>query len=169
MLELTFAKANDPIETFHSFYLQFLYELLGERLDEPDTNISHTKMPTWQQHIEFVQGGSNYKIHCVVCNARARRECIGVVYLTQDNEIGVHIARGHRGRGYGCWAIKGLLALCDSDPDSDAVFYANINPKNKRSIDLFKWLGFKKQDKTKNPEDAEHPQITLAYSKKFAV
>lgn len=169
MLDLIFATANNPANPLHSFYLQFLYELLAERLDEPDTNISHTKMPTWEEHIEFVQNGSGYKLHWVVCNANARRDCIGVVYLTEDNEIGVHIDRGHRDSGYGRWAIKELLAFCDSDLDSEAVFYANINPNNKRSIYLFKSLGFKEQDNTKNPEDAEHPQITLAYSKKLVV
>jgi L-amino acid N-acyltransferase YncA len=57
--------------------------------------------------------------------------------LTRDSEIGITIKEEHQGKGYG---RQGILCLMYSFPIN--FWLANINPKNTRSVELFKSLGF---------------------------
>jgi RimJ/RimL family protein N-acetyltransferase len=122
--------------------MRFLYELIEERMTEPDVNISAT-MPTWQQHRQFVCRHP-YRYWYLL---EVGGELVGYVSATDRNEIGIVLRKSARGKGYGPAAVK---LFTDSHEPLPAIpsarsgrWLANINPKNERSIKMFSGLGFK--------------------------
>jgi len=109
-----------------------LYRLLEERT--PEVNISHRKVPSWGDHLEFL-GSRPYAAWYVI---EADGEPVGAIYLSRMDEIGVFILRAHRCRGYGKRAILQLLERHPRDR-----YLANINPTNSGSIAFFHSLGFR--------------------------
>jgi RimJ/RimL family protein N-acetyltransferase len=122
--------------------MRFLYELIQERMAEPEVNISAT-MPTWQQHRQFVCRHP-YRYWYLL---DVEGEWVGYVSATDRNEIGIVLKKAHRGKGYGPQAVKALTAMHKPLPAVPSVrqgkWLANINPKNERSIKMFSGLGFK--------------------------
>ena len=109
----------------------FLYDVLNER--DPRVNISHKKMPSFAQHVKFVLSKPYSKWYVIV----ESEQDIGSIYLTKDNEIGIFIKKDDQGRGIG---VKALKLLMEKNPRSR--YLANINPKNKKSVQFFKNNGF---------------------------
>jgi len=110
----------------------FLYELLKER--DPRANISHKKMPSFAQHVKFVLSKPYVKWYVIVeCEKR-----VGSIYLTKDSEIGIFLKKDLQGRGIGFNALKLLM---EKNPRNR--YLANVNPKNKKSIQFFKNNGFR--------------------------
>jgi RimJ/RimL family protein N-acetyltransferase len=129
------------IQDIYTFpnHLDILYEILLER--EPSQSISHTKMPTREEHKGFVDR-LHYLGHCpykawYFIQKPAFKEVVGTVYLTNEREIGVTIFKRYHRRGYGKSAVELLMAKHPGE------FRANINPGNHRSIEFFRKLGFK--------------------------
>jgi GNAT superfamily N-acetyltransferase len=120
---------------------RFLYEILKERLTLENVNISHTIMPTWEEHQEFIHrycSGDKthpYKKWYII---KLFKTMVGHCYLTQQNEIGVFVAKKFWGQGIGPSAIKALMLR-----EPEAFYIANINPENERSKKIFENLGFK--------------------------
>jgi RimJ/RimL family protein N-acetyltransferase len=110
----------------------FLYRLLGER--EETTNISHKKMPSFVDHIGFIDSDP-YCAWYIILNQNA--DFIGSIYLSYNDEIGIFISRANQGNGYGRLAVHRLMEI-----HSRKRYYANINPANVRSIKFFQSLGF---------------------------
>jgi RimJ/RimL family protein N-acetyltransferase len=115
---------------------KFLYELLKER--EPHQNISHREMPSYEEHVRFVDS-QPYREWFVIFNEHEPNGMlpIGAIYLSKQNEIGIFIAKEYQGKGHGKTAI---CLLMNRHPGER--FLANINPLNERSIDVFLDLGF---------------------------
>lgn len=110
----------------------FLYQLLSER--EPRMNISHKKMPTYEEHVKFVMSKPYLKWYII----NYKNQKCGSIYLTKQNEIGIFIKREMWGKNVGKRALQ-LLMICN--PRSR--YLANVNPKNTKSIKFFKMNGFK--------------------------
>ena len=108
-----------------------LYALLAER--EPHVSISHRKMPTAEQHVEFMSSRP-YAAWYLIEEANA---FVGAVYLSRADEIGVSVFKKHQGHGYGPSAVRMLTQL-----HPRPRFLANINPRNEASIAMFARLGF---------------------------
>lgn len=123
IIQLTSIKKSDH---------KFLYELLSER--KQITNIEHKKMPTYDKHIEFVNSKPYSKWYIITSDNDTK---IGTIYLTKKNEVGIFLKKQFNKKGLGTMALKLLL---EKHPKS--YFLANINPKNKKSIDFFKKNGF---------------------------
>jgi len=111
---------------------KFLYELLRER--QPIENISHKKMPTYKQHIKFVNSKPYSKWYVI----HYKNQKVGTIYMTKQNEIGIHIRKDYRRHGLGKYTMKLLIKK-----NSRKRYLANINPKNKKSIKFFTKQGFK--------------------------
>jgi len=111
---------------------QFLYELLLER--EPSVNISHKKIPTFQQHLKFINSKPYSRWYIIKKNDQK----IGSIYLTKQNEIGIFIKKEFQKEGLG---MKSMKLLIMKNPRSS--YLANINPKNLKSAKFFKKFGFK--------------------------
>ena len=111
--------------------VQFLYNLLEER--KPVTYISHKKMPTYEEHVNFVKSSPYSKWYIIEVD----EERAGSIYLTKQNEIGIFLNDGLQEKGIGSNALNVLIGK-----NPDLRYLANINPENKKSIKFFKKLGF---------------------------
>jgi RimJ/RimL family protein N-acetyltransferase len=114
-------------------FLETLYRQLKERPAE--ANISHKGMPTWREHLQFVDSkpyASWYLLY-------ADKELVGQIYVTRQNEIGIFIEKGHRSNGYGRAAIEKMIEA----HKGHKPFLANVAPGNYASQRLFESMGFK--------------------------
>ncbi|QLH07835.1 GNAT family N-acetyltransferase [Nitrosopumilus ureiphilus] len=105
----------------------FLYDLLKER--DPRANISHKKMPSFAQHVKFVMSKPYSKWYII----ETFKNAVGSIYLTKDNEIGIFIKKDLHGKGIASLAINLLMKK-----HPRFRYLANVNPKNKKSIQFFK-------------------------------
>lgn len=110
----------------------FLYELLRDR--DPNVNISHKKMPSYDKHIKFVMSKPYSKWYVIQYDDQK----VGSIYLSKQNEIGIFIKKEKQNEGIGGRAMKLLLK---KNPRSR--YLANVSPKNKKSMSFFKKNGFK--------------------------
>ena len=111
--------------------VQFLYNLLEER--KPITYISHKKIPTYEEHVNFVKSSPYSKWYIVEVDG----ERAGSIYLTKQNEIGIFLNEGLQEKGIGSNALNVLISK-----NPGLRYLANINPENKKSIEFFKKIGF---------------------------
>jgi RimJ/RimL family protein N-acetyltransferase len=117
---------------------QFLYNCLRVRLTEPDTNISHLSLPTYDEHLKFIAALPYLEYNIIV----DQDERVGYIYLTKTYEIGVFVMPEYRGHGYGKKAIRDIIIR------HPKTLYANIGPRNRNSKILFEALGFEKIQET---------------------
>ena len=110
---------------------QFLYDLLLQR--NSDANISHKKMPTYEEHVKFVRSQPYSKWYIIEIDG----ERVGSIYLTNQNEVGIFVAERSQAKGIGSNALNVLI-----DQNPGLRYLANINPENKKSIDFFEKSGF---------------------------
>lgn len=104
----------------------FLFELLANR--DSLANISHHKMPTYQQHVKFVRSKPYAKWYIVNYND----ERVGSIYLTHMNEIGISLIRKFHKKGIGTRALNLIMTMNPRER-----YLANISPRNKKSIKFF--------------------------------
>ena len=112
--------------------IQFLYNLLEER--KPISYISHKKMPTYEEHVNFVKSSPYSKWYIIEVDGKRA----GTIYLTKQNEIGIFLNEGLQEKGIGSNALNVLIGK-----NPGLRYLANINPENKKSIEFFKKLGFR--------------------------
>ena len=128
----------------HPDHAKILYDLLAER--ESNVNISHKKMPTWEEHCAFVANYPYEAWDLIVVGD----DVVGTIYLTpmppasiRGNEIGIFIFKAHQGNGYGPQAIRMLM-----ERHGPRRYLANISPSNPRSMRMFEALGFRHSETT---------------------
>ncbi len=109
---------------------KFLFDLLAARPKE--ANISHHSMPSYEDHVAFVDSQPYAAWYCVIALS-----LVGTIYLTKQDEIGVQILQGQQGRGFATAAIRALMKL-----HSRPRYLANISFRNNASARLFCDLGF---------------------------
>lgn len=107
----------------------YLYELLKERT--PEQSISHRKMPTWEEHVEFVQSRPYSYWYLIELSGLI----VGATYLTRQREIGISLYRGYQGNGYGRQAVN---ILREKHPGR---ILANVNPNNTPSRKFWESMG----------------------------
>ena len=111
---------------------RFLYNLLIER--DSRQNISHKKMPTYNQHVSFVSSKPYSKWYVILYGVNKA----GSIYLTSQNEIGIFIKKSFQNKNIGNTV---LCRLIQKNPKRR--YLANVNPQNKKSMHFFKNNGFK--------------------------
>ncbi len=111
---------------------KFLYNLLAER--DSKTNISHKKMPSYKQHIEFIYSKPYAQWYVIFF----KKQKAGTIYLSKNNEVGIFLKPNMQKKGIGKIAMKKLIEL---NPKTRIL--ANINPINYASQKFFKDFGFK--------------------------
>ena len=118
----------------HDNAASLLYSLLEQR--EPHQNISHKRMPSWAEHCEFFASAPYVAWYLILSDVG---DAAGAIYLSKQNEIGVHLFRNYQGKGLGPMAVAELMRL-----HPRRAFRANINPDNEPSLRMFEKLGFHK-------------------------
>ena len=111
---------------------RFLYNLLMER--DTRANISHKKMPTYNQHVSFVSAKPYSKWYVILYGASKA----GSIYLTSQNEIGIFIKKSFQNKQIGNIVLHKLI-----QKNPKKRYLANVNPQNKKSMRFFKNNGFK--------------------------
>ena len=111
--------------------VQFLYNLLEER--KPVTYISHKKMPTYEEHVNFVKSSPYSKWYIIEIDG----ERAGSIYLTKQNEIGIHFFKKYEESERCQYVIKKLMLECPEEK-----FFININPRNELYLSFANELGF---------------------------
>lgn len=110
----------------------FLYTLLAIRPTR--ANISHRRTPTWAQHVRFVRS----RPYAVWYTIRMAGQRIGAIYLTRQNEIGVHILDEFQRHGIATRAILTLMRR-----HARQRYLAHVAPRNMPSQRFFRSLGFR--------------------------
>ena len=111
---------------------RFLYNLLMER--DTRVNISHKKMPTYNQHVSFVSAKPYSKWYVILYGASKA----GSIYLTSQNEIGIFIKKSFQNKQIGNIVLHKLI-----QKNPKKRYLANVSPQNKKSVRFFKNNGFK--------------------------
>ena len=112
--------------------VKFLFDLLKER--DARVNISHRKMPTYSQHTKFIKSKPYSKWYIILKS----KQKIGSIYLSKNDEIGIFLSKKFQGKNVGNFALNELMKK-----NPRKRFLANVNPKNKKSIQFFKNNKFK--------------------------
>ena len=126
---------NEPLvklKTVSKSDYRFLYNLLMER--DTRVNISHKKMPTYNQHVSFVSAKPYSKWYVILYGASKA----GSIYLTSQNEIGIFIKKSFQSKQIGNIVLHKLI-----QKNPKKRYLANVNPQNKKSMHFFKNNGFK--------------------------
>ncbi len=108
-----------------------LYELLAERT--PGESISHKRMPTPEEHHDFVDDRPYLAWYFIEAEGKIRGAC----YLSKQREIGVFLFKRYTKQGVGALAVRMLMAK------HPGKFLANCNPGNIASAKLFEAMGFR--------------------------
>lgn len=111
--------------------ISFLYRLLSRR--SKIYNISHKKMPTFDEHKKFVKSNPYSKWFIVMLSNKK----IGSIYLTNLNEIGIHLKKE-----FDTIKIKDNILKIIIKQNPKKRLLVNINPQNKKLIDFFTKRGF---------------------------
>ena len=115
---------------------KFLFELLKER--DSRVNISHKKMPTYASHVKFIESKPYKKWYIITTYEHKCKEKVGSIYLSKNDEIGIFVLKRFQGKNIGKYALTELMRR---NPKSR--YLANVNPKNKKSMQFFKNNSFK--------------------------
>lgn len=124
--------SNVKLEPVKKSDWRFLYQLLKQR--DPRANISHKKIPTFQEHVNFVMS----KPYSIWYTISIKNKKVGSIYISRQCEIGIFLEKNSQKKGIGKQA---LLFLINKNPRKR--YLANINPKNTKSRNFFKKNGFK--------------------------
>ena len=133
----------------HPEWAGVLYDLLRIRTEQDQhANISHQCMPTWDQHVAFMDRKPYYLWFIILTgepDTAILDRPIGAISVTTRNEIGIMLHPTHRRRGHARQAIEHLIQIYPPLPaipgERPGTFVANISPSNKTSIKLFTGLG----------------------------
>ena len=114
---------------------QVLYTMMKERLDDPQTNISHKELPTLVDHIAFMR--SNPYLAWFMITDEHDYTNLGAVYLTRQREIGLYIRPWFRGKGIGREVVAEMRARFPGP------ILANVNPENVNARQFWERMGGK--------------------------
>lgn len=91
-------------------------------------------MPTYNEHKKFVKSKPYSRWYIIIFS----NKMAGSIYLTRNNEIGIFLKKEFRAKNIG---KKTLEMIIQKNPRKR--YLANINPKNRKSINFFKRNHFK--------------------------
>ena len=111
--------------------LRFLFNHLKER--DPKDNISHKKIPTYDEHVKFVLSEPYLKWYIIL----QENKKIGSVYLTHNDEIGLHLKKD-------CFVNDILQKIFEllRDIVPKNKFVVNVSPRNTKFMNFLKKNGF---------------------------
>ena len=109
----------------------FLYELLKNR--DRNANISHKKMPSYDEHVEFVMSKPYTNWYIIECD----KKNVGSIYLSKRDEIGISINNDYEYEQIAKTVLKLLMKL-----NPRKRYLAHVNPKDVRTQEFLLKNGF---------------------------
>ena len=109
----------------------FLYELLKNK--DPNANISHKKMPSYDEHVEFVMSKPYTNWYIIEYD----KKNVGTIYLSKQDEIGISINKDYEYDQIVKSALELLMKL-----NQRKRYLANTSSKDVRSQEFLLKNGF---------------------------
>ena len=109
----------------------FLYDLLKNK--DPNANISHKKMPSYDEHVEFVMSKPYTNWYIIECD----KKNVGTIYLSKQDEIGISINNDYEYDQIVKPALKLLMKL-----NQRKRYLANTSPKDVSAQEFLLKNGF---------------------------
>ena len=109
----------------------FLYDLLKNK--DPNANISHKKMPSYDEHVKFVMSKPYTNWYFIEYD----KKNVGAIYLSKQDEIGISISNDYEYDQIVKPALKLLMKL-----NQRKRYLANTSPKDVRSQEFLLKNGF---------------------------
>ena len=109
----------------------FLYDLLKNK--DPNANISHKKMPSYDEHVKFVMSKPYTNWYIIEYD----KKNVGAIYLSKHDEIGISISNDYEYDQIVKPALKLLMKL-----NQRKRYLANTSPKDVRSQEFLLKNGF---------------------------
>ena len=109
----------------------FLYDLLKNK--DPNANISHKKMPSYDEHVKFVMSKPYTNWYII----EYEKKNVGAIYLSKQDEIGISVSNDYEYDQIVKPALKLLMKL-----NQRKRYLANTSPKNVRSQEFLLKNGF---------------------------
>ena len=109
----------------------FLYDLLKNK--DPNANISHKKMPSYDEHVEFVMSKPYTNWYIIECD----KKNVGTIYLSKQDEIGISINNDYEYDQIVKTALKLLMKL-----NPRKRYLARVSPNDVRSQEFLLKNGF---------------------------
>ena len=109
----------------------FLYELLKNK--DPNANISHKKMPSYDEHVEFVMSKPYTNWYIIEYD----KKNVGTIYLSKQDEIGISINNDYEYDQIVKPALELLMKL-----NQRKRYLANTSSKDVRSQEFLLKNGF---------------------------
>ena len=109
----------------------FLYDLLKNK--DPNANISHKKMPSYDEHVKFVMSKPYTNWYIIEYN----KKNVGAIYLSKQDEIGISVNNDYEYDQIVKPALKLLMKL-----NQRKRYLANTSPKDVRSQEFLLKNGF---------------------------
>ena len=103
---------------------------------KPFENISHKKLPSYNNHIKFIKSKPYSKWLLIQYNEKM----VGSVYLSKNNEIAIWIKKNIKEHKM---KIRKKILQEILTKFVRKKYFANINPRNKKIINFYKKSGFK--------------------------
>ena len=107
----------------------FLYELLKNK--DPNSNISHKKMPSYDEHLKFVSSTPYTNWYVIEYDEKN----VGAIYLSKRDEIGISIGSNYEYEQIAKVAIKLLM-------EPRKRYLVNVSPKDIRTQEFLLKNGF---------------------------
>ena len=109
----------------------FLYDLLKNK--DSNANISHKKMPSYDEHVEFVMSKPYTNWYIIEYD----KKNVGAIYLSKQDEIGISVNNDYEYDQIAKHALKLLMKL-----NQRKRYLANTSPKDVRSQEFLLKNGF---------------------------
>ena len=109
----------------------FLYDLLKNK--DPNANISHKKMPSYDEHVKFVMSKPYTNWYIIEYD----KKNVGAIYLSKQDEIGISINNDYEYDQIVKSALKLLMKL-----NQRKRYLANVGPKDVKSQEFLLKNGF---------------------------
>ena len=109
----------------------FLYDLLKNK--DPNANISHKKMPSYDEHVKFVMSKPYTNWYII----EYEKKNVGAIYLSKQDEIGISVSNDYEYDQIAKSALKLLMKL-----NQRKRYLANTSPKDVRSQEFLLKNGF---------------------------
>jgi len=109
----------------------FLYDLLKNK--DPNANISHKKMPSYDEHVKFVMSKPYTNWYIIEYD----KKNVGAIYLSKQDEIGISVSNDYEYDQIVKPALKLLMKL-----NQRKRYLANTSPKDVRSQEFLLKNGF---------------------------
>ena len=118
------------------FQIEILYKLLKDRVH----NISHSKVPNYDNHIKFVESHPYRKWYLV----KKKRSYVGTFYIKNDNSIGLNLNNIDKDLVLDCidYIKRNFVPRETSASMVPNYFYINVASTNHKLIKIMDELFF---------------------------